>query len=455
MRPGVSPAVVALLACAACEPAGVSVSPEVLPATGYATVQLDLSRTDHVPEDVTALVVGGLPAFDLRVDGDTLLATVQGGPPGSASIVATLDGDPVELGVLTYEGPVDPLFERLIAFGASLTQGTRDAVPTSSSQLGGPVMQLARAASAFFPLPLLADPLTPMSVDDITACQAPDTVSFILSGIGDAAARLTDPDSGALDLSRARVTPEVVPYNVAIGNARMPAQRLGPVDDPVAGMIGRITLEAEGDNLFAPLSQTPIERVLALQPTLLVSIDLYGNDIIRPVFEQGSVDAIVAPEDMAVELGLQLDLLAATDAQVVLATLPDVTLLPGLGTLSPADITALQGLVAAYNDHLLEEADARSWLHVADLATAVQAYDDGLSLGGQALSLGPLGGLLSLDGLHFTDTTNALVAQVLADTLEAELGVTVPPIDVEAVLAQDIRSPAALRQAGVDPACLP
>jgi len=453
MRPGVIPA----LWLAACAGPGEVVVPATMPATGYAPITLDLSRTAWIPEDVTALRVGELPAYGLTVDGETLVGTVQGGEPGEAAVVATIDGEAVDLGALTYEPPVDPLFDRFVMFGASLSQGTRDAVPTASSQLGGPGVHLARAAGAFFPLPLLADPLTPMSVEDIAEdCALPETVSFILSGIGDATSRLTDPETGEIDLSRARLTPEVVPYNVAIGNARMPAQRLGPTADPVAGMIGRITLEAQGSDLFAPLTQTPLQRVLDLDPTLVVSIDLYGNDIIRPVFEQGDVDGIVPAADMATELAAQLDLLATTDAVVVLGTLPDVTLLPGLASNLPTeDEQALRALVEAYNDALRAEAEARPWLHVADLADAVGGYADGTTLGGQDLSLDPLGGLLSLDGLHFTDTTNALVAQVLADTLDEALGVALPPIDVAAVLAQDIRSPEALLQAGADPDCVP
>lgn len=157
--------VIATLAAAGCSAPGAVVLPESMSATGYAAVSIDLSRTTWAADDVTALRVGDLPAYDLAGDGDVLTAQVQGGPPGEAEIIATIGGQDVVLGTLTYEGPVDPVFDRFVMFGASLSQGTRDAVPTASSQLGGPGVHLARAASAHFPLPLLNDPLTPMSID--------------------------------------------------------------------------------------------------------------------------------------------------------------------------------------------------------------------------------------------------------------------------------------------------
>lgn len=451
MRPGVIP--VAALALAACVEPQVPLSVERMPATGYAPVTVDLSRHPLDPGDITQLRVGPLPAYDLRADGDTLTFMVQGGPPGEAEVIAEGPDGPTSLGVLTYEEPVHPLFSRMVAFGASLTQGTRDAVPTASAQLSGPAMQLARAAGAPFPLPLLADPLTPMTVDDIRDCESPDTVGFILGGIGDATARLTDPSTQQLDLTRARVTPEVQPFNVAIGNTRIAAQRLGTGIDPVAALLGRLTLEASGSDLFAPLLQTPIERVLALQPTLIISFDLFGNDLIRPVLEQGRVSAIDPPEQMRDELSHQLDLLEAANAPIVLATLPDVTLLSEFDDLDPDEADALRDLVASYNEVLRAQADARPLLYLAEVAEEVETFRDGIEIGGQTLSPRPFQGLVSLDGLHFTDTAYALVAQVVLDTLEDQLDVRVPPIDVEAVLAVDPRSPQALRDQGLDPAC--
>lgn len=429
-----------------------------VPGTGYVDLTLDLAAHGVSPEAVVELTVGGLRAYDLRPDGDDLTFTVQGGGPGEAAVVATLAEGDVTLGTLTYAGPVDPLFDRFVAFGASLTQGTRDAVPTASAQLAGPAMQIARVAGAWLPLPLLADPLIPMEASDVAAdCSTPDTVSFIVGGLLETLDRLVDPVTGGTNLALGRVTPEVTPHNVAVGNATVAFQRVGydgRAEDVVAQMIGKLTLEPSGSDLFEPLATTPIQRVVGLDPTLVVSFDLWGNDIIYALFGGDSVDDITPVADVAAELEVQLELLDATGAVVILAALPDVTVLPGID-LTEEDRVAVQGVVAAYNQVARDAAATRDWLYIAPLDEVVANLGEGLEVGDARLTTDALGGLLSLDGLHFTDTGYAMAANAVLGVIRDELGVDVPDVDLGAVYATDIRTPAALAAAGVDPACLP
>lgn len=428
-----------------------------LPAPGYVDLEVPL---DDVPGDPVAVFVGDLEAYDLRQAGDVLTVTVQGGPAGPAVVTVQTDELDVPVGTVTFEEPVDPLFDRVVAFGASLTQGTRDAVPTESSQLAGAAMQMARAANAYFPQPILTDPLVPMGPGDVDpeTCQTPDTVSFIVNGVLDAFDRLKDPVTEEADLRRARVTPELEPWNVAVGNAPISFQRVGyrnRAEDVVAQMLSKLTLEARGNDLFESLEHLPIDRVVDLEPTLVLSFDLWGNDAIYALFAGTGPEEMEDPADVAAELDAQIEILEATGAVVVLAALPDVSLLPGI-VLTADEKVDVRARVEAYNAAARERAATRDWLTIAPLDDEVDRLArEGLTVGDVTLTVDALGGLLSLDGLHFTDTGYAMSANVMLDTIDEVYGVDVPRIDLEAVYATDTRSPQALLDAGVPAKCLP
>lgn len=426
-----------------------------MPATGYADLRIDTTVFGVSPGDVTEVTVGPHRAYDLREEDGVLVVTVQGAPPGDVSVTLDTPDGAVDAGTLTFEPPVDAVFERFVAFGASLTQGTRDAVPTTSSQLAGPAVHIARSAGAYFPLPLLADPLLAMAPVDVENCQPPGTVDFIVGNLESAIKGLEDPEDRTLHVDRARITPELIPHNIAVGNAKIATQQAWGGADVVAKLLGRLTLEPWGDDLFAPLEKTLFERLEALEPTLLVSIDLYGNDAILPVFEGRSIRTMPTADEIGTELLAQLERLEATGAEVVLATLPDVTLLSGIQEQTSEDDQAfMRARVGEYNTRLIDAAASRDWLHVVDLATVVDSWDGGVDVGDKRLSVELFGGLISLDGVHFTDTGYAIAAEEVLKVLRADFGLDLPSIDIEAVLAQDTRSPEALASAGLTD-CLP
>ncbi len=447
---------VVAVALAGCAPPVVPSEP--VSGTGYVDVVLDVAARGIVADEVVRVSIGSVDAYDVRSDGDHVIVTVQGGVPGEEQVVVYTTTHAWSVGYLTYTAPIDPLFDRFVAFGASLTQGTRDAVPSRSAQLAGPAMAMARSAGAWLSLPILTDPLTPMQPSDVAAdCSTPNTVSFIVQGLVGTLDALKDPVTGFTDLSRARVTPELRPHNVAVGNATLVFQRIaydGRAEDVVAQMVARLSIEASGSDLFAPLDQTPLERVLELDPTLLVSFDLWGNDAIYALFGGKGPEEMTPVAVLAAELEAQLDVLEASGAEVVLAALPDVTLLPGIN-LDPAELGVVGERVAAYNAAARSLAATRPWLHIAPLDEVVaDVAVNGFPVGNEVLTTKALGGLLSLDGLHFTDTGYAMAANVVLATIREELGVDVPDVDVEAVLAADPRSPKALLAAGVPERCL-
>jgi hypothetical protein len=158
--------------------------------------------------------------------------------------------------------------------------------------------------------------------------------------------------------------------------------------------------------------------------------------------------------------------LEATGTETFLSTVPRPTLLPVTAERSmvmresgateeevAAAVASVEEMALAYNAALKAIASGRPTVHVVDLATAVVELeaDGGFEVGGQWLTLEKMGGLLSLDGIHFSDVGYALVANLFLEAMEEALGWGVPPVDLEEVVADDPFSPAALRAAGLEP----
>jgi hypothetical protein len=90
-------------------------------------------------------------------------------------------------------------------------------------------------------------------------------------------------------------------------------------------------------------------------------------------------------------------------------------------------------------------------MYVVDAAAAIEELaQTGLVVAGQSLRVAKFGGLLSFDGVHFTDTGYAMFANVFIEAVNQALGTAVPPVDLAAVIAGDAGSPAAIAAAGLD-----
>ena len=93
-------------------------------------------------------------------------------------------------------------------------------------------------------------------------------------------------------------------------------------------------------------------------------------------------------------------------------------------------------------------------LHLMDLyAEVANVLLGGVTVGTEKLTPAQFDGLLSLDGLHFTDTGYGILANVLIAAMNPVLHSQIPHVDLAAVLAQDPLSPSKLRRAGFT--CVP
>ncbi|MDP6932101.1 MAG: hypothetical protein QGG40_04255 [Myxococcota bacterium] len=464
------------LSCCACGggDAGLALDPASGSSFGHFPVEIDLSGLGIAPESVTGVAVGGVPTYQLdEAQGELLTVWVQGHPEGGEVDLVIAAGD-VEhrfSKAFEYQTPSDPVFERMVAIGASLSQGVQAGVPSYHGSLQSPPSLIGQRVGAYLSLPLLVPGLFPaMQPSDIgpaPECEVPDVASYVAESAVEVLGHLTD-DSGEFGYHNARVDPDMMPRNLSVGGTNIGHLVDGyPTDDFGVQFVAHLVLDPYG-GLIDEIPWTQMELLEAEDPTLVVSTDLFGNDIIGAFLlgEELSLEFVTEAEAFQVDLDEVLERLSATGAEVFLATLPRPSLLPATsekgtamieaGTATEQEVAELvdtvDGVAADYNDRLEEGAGSYDNIHVVDLAQAVVEFEaDGLQVGGQTITVEKFGGLLSLDGVHFSDLGYALVANQFMDVMTQELGVQLDGIDLEAVLADDPYAPDTLRDGGLDP----
>ncbi|GMU63499.1 MAG: hypothetical protein AMXMBFR34_52620 [Myxococcaceae bacterium] len=423
-------------------------------------------------EEPLSVTVGGVTAYEVKRTGtDAVVFTVQGHPtPGLQEVVVRgRGGSAVTVGSLRVEAPRHPAFARMVAFGASLTMGTQDATIHARTQLHGPATLVARQAGAYLALPLLKPgflpALTPGDFDLSTCTEKEDLFSLLARRATDLIPKLRDRD-GNIVLSRLRVDPRLEVTNLAIGGSRVTEVVNHPPSLP-AILLEHVVwdLDVDATGLVEPPAESQLDRVVALQPTLVLSTDLIGNDynnVNLNVEGVPSLDAVTSDEDFTAALRTVLERLDATGAHVFLATGPDATLLPRYDAkvaelrargFSEADATGwrdgLRARITHFNEILLVETARYPRVHVVDVAGKVQdVFANGLPVGEQTLSAAPFSGLLSIDSMHFSDTGYAVLANTFLEEVNRVLGADLPPVDVEAAHAGDPYSVEALRLNG-------
>ena len=466
---------------------GSDLEPLTVAGSGYEDVTLQVPAGIDL-STLQSARLGPHLGLDPRVDGQSLTLWFQGAPEGTWALELTLStGERVLEQAIVVEAPIDPVFERVVALGASLTQGVQGGVPSQRGHLVSPSAQLARAVGVHHPLPVLVDPLLPqigvVDIGEAPACEVPDVAGWVTSAATEVLTTFTDPDSGEFSYALTRLDPELEPFNVGVGNMNLGDYVDGAQSDFVLRFLGHLTYEPNA-GFSDPLSETPLERVEALEPTMVLLADTYGNDVIGAVVSGSTLklSRVTDPEvfePKAIEL---FERLAATGAEVFVATLPDPDVLPAAaekraGVVREARAAALeagadpdaaeQSAVDEFDGVLqqiveradllrgivVREVDRHPNVHIVDLHGVLnRVRADGLEVGSDALYPQKLGGLVSTDGVHFSDTGYALVANAFLDTIEQELSLDVPRVDLESVYASDPYAIPALTTSTFDPA---
>ena len=417
-----------------------------------------------VDQPIDGVLVGDRVGYDLAQSDGVLSFTVQGGSGEQAVTLVDTEGALLLVdGPLVYDAPVDGLFDRVVGIGASLTMGVQDGVPTTDAQLMSPGAQITRAAGADYGIPLLVDPLFPKigpeHLGPTPDCALPSVGKHVTDAVIDVLGRLND-DEGDFQYGLGRVDPDMTPHNAAVGGYQISDLTTG-TDEFTKGFIGHLVLDPYG-GMDDDIAVSQVQLVLEHDPTLVLSFDTFGNDIIGAVVLGNEIEVANITDETAFldAVDRLLVPLGASNAQVFLSNSPRPGLLPA-GRLLVAEsddpdaaqllVDEADAITVRYNGLLADAARAYDNIYIVDSwAYAEQLNAAGMDVGGQHLDVLRFGGLLSLDGVHFTDAGYATMAQLFLDAIEAELGVAVTPLDLEAIVAADDRSPAALEAAGVD-----
>lgn len=477
-KTALAPLGLALIACGGGP--SISIDPHEGPASGYFALTIELAESGVDASSVTSLQVAENRAYDLVVEGDTLTAMVQGSESAEPAVVEIAAGADLHTypGAFDYLPPRDERFRTVCAMGASLSQGVQNGVPSHHGAIMSPPAQVARQLGGYFPLPLLhhdfMPQIGPADIGPPPACAVPDIVAFVAASAVQVLKQLNG------DFANARIDPDLGIRNVAVGGSKIRDVLRGP--DPenfAANFVSHLVFDPHGTG---PVEVSQLELCESLAPTLVLISDLYYNDVAASLLGGDVIDAsLITPQaELEADLAELLDRLEATGAHVFVTNMPRPSILPAsrekknvmvanaraaaieAGTdpdaaaeeataLADEAIELTDAAARAFNDVLQAEAQARTRIYVVDAETAVEAAAlEGLSVGGQILTTQKFGGLLGLDGVHFTDTGYAYFANVFIDTINAALGTSVPRVDVERVFAADPGSPPAVAAGGLD-----
>ncbi len=419
--------------------------------------------------DVGYFSVAGVQVVNPRWTPTSVTVTLQGAPaPGRYDIVIRGSrGLTIQHNLFTYDPPPAGVPLKWMAFGASFTQGTESNGIDPHTQVFGVSGQIAKAARIFLGLPLFNPQVTPpLRTSDFY----PDCTQIPGTGAGADTLQTvaTSPYTGFFDLRYARLDWTMKNRNVAVGGAK--------VSDILDGVHGNIALLAHivndpdidySDSISAETTSM-IDRVEALDPDIGFTTDLLGNDLDEAVTQDNDLDpTLITPIDqVAPLLQTMMQRLGKLHGQYFIANMPSLTFVPHVVALRKAlvdagkDTTAFDAKVAqidaatdVYNQALTDAMAPYPNLHIVDFKQYVADVRGGVTVGGEQLTVGHWGGMISLDDLHLTDTGYALYAQKFIDAINAVEHTQIPAVDVEAVHAQDALAPAKTRAAGYT--CVP
>ncbi len=453
-----------MLACAdnTTEPS-IVLSPAEGSMAGYFTVTLHVSQPMQAIgvsfEEVREVFLGDVQGIALNVQSPDVLQFVNQGHPTSGPVdleLRTIAGDTSILeDVFRFNPPHVAELVSIGAIGASLTQGIQRGVPTDHSVRNGPAALLARQLGVYFPVPLLIpNAFQEMGVDDMGPepyCDPPALDTFQQDqAIG--LIELMTTDTGRFDYALGRLTPSVSTQNFAVGGTRVRELIEGPPPGDLAlNFLAHLVYQPTG-TITDPVSLSQGQKLEALSPKLVVCFDCLGNDLIEGMINADPFDLSerTSDEDLAQAIEDLVNRLASLDAQVLLANLPKPNVLPffqtkrlrleetGMQANASEYLAELEAASVLANEALERSAARHDNVHVVDIAALADGWlSDGITVGTESLAIAPFGGLVGLDGLHFTDVGYGLLANAFIEQINALLNTDVALIDIESLRSTD------------------
>ena len=356
---------------------------------------------------------------------------------------------------------------RLVVVGDSLSAGFQNGSLIESAQVNGYAALLAGQAGVPLPLPLIAAP----GVPNVLTLVSPGPPPVIVPAPG---------------VSPGRVDPFLQPFNLAVPGHRVQDALTARPNLPVNSLTD-LVLGFPRTFIFGQPPMSQVEQAETLAPTTVI-VWLGNNDALGAALA-GNPALLTPVASFEAAYTEVLNRLAATGATLVVANVPDVTVVPaltpaeevaarvglplsiigpalgigagdfvtqaGLGlipgilanpatgplpngaVLTDAEAAAVRARVDIFNDIIAEQAAAHDAVLV-DINSLLDRIDErGYVVGGQRLTTDFLGGLFSLDAVHPTNTGYAIIANEFIKALNTQSAAGIPPINVRSVQRND------------------
>lgn len=358
---------------------------------------------------------------------------------------------------------------RLVVIGDSLSAGYQSGSLHEAHQPHGYAALVAAQARTDLRLPLIAAPGIPNVLTLLTAGPPP----VVVAEPGVSTGRL-DPLTQTMNLA-------VPGHNVTDALTTRPGVPFDSLTDLILGLPG----------LLGGVSRSQVEWAEHLAPsTILVWI---GNMDALAAALVGDASVLTPVAIFEAGYAELMGRLAATGATLVVANIPDVTVIPfltpaadvldelvaqshvpvavlravlGIGAgdyvlpdafalvpgilanpasgplpaavvLTAGEIAEIRAATAAYNAVIAREAQRHGAALVDVHGLTDRLNRRGYEVNGQRLTTDFLGGLFSLDGVHPTNTGYAVIANEVIHTLDATFGAGIAPVNVSQVARPD------------------
>lgn len=359
-------------------------------------------------------------------------------------------------------------FSQFIVIGDSLSAGFQNGSLLDRQQVHGYANLVAQQAGANFPLPLIAPP----GIPNVLELVSPGPPPVITIAPGTSTGR-DDPFTQVFDLA-------VPGANLHDALFTKPVFPIDDLTDLILGLPGLLATP--------PISMTQVEWAEALHPTTII-VWLGNNDALSSVVN-ADTSLLTPVAQFQQDYTTLMDQLAATGATIVVANVPDVTVIPfltsaeqvaadfgqpvsvigpilGIGPgdfvtpsafplieailgppfnpgplppsviLTAAQIAQIRSAVNSYNTIIAAEAQSHGAALVDIHSLLNQIKSRGIVVNGQRLTTNFLGGIFSLDGVHPTNTGYAVVANAFIKALNRKFNADVSPVVVALVAQAD------------------
>ena len=369
--------------------------------------------------------------------------------------------------VPAWAGSAD--LSRLVVIGDSLSAGYQNGSLHEAHQPHGYAALVAAQAGTDLALPLIAAP----GIPNIFSLVDPGPPPIIVPEPGVSTGRL-DPFTQTMNLA-------VPGHNVGDALTKRPDAPIDSLTDLILGLPG----------LFGGIARSQVEWAETLAPaTMLVWIGNMDALTAAIVADSAFLTPVAEFEASYSELMTRL---AVTGATLVVANIPDVTVIPfltpaeqvaaevatqtgippaivqillGIGpgdyvtpdafglipgilmnpasgplpgnvVLTAAEVTEIQSATADYNAIIAAQAATHGAALVDIHALTDHLKARGEVVGGRRLTTEFLGGLFSLDGVHPTNTGYAVIANEFIQALNTKFAAAIPRVNVRSVERED------------------